>query len=90
MKVVTKIIHNQGKKGTVPVVGSKGSTPFSTKFPRDDRTSDDLVSIQNNHPIHILCIFTVLKPVKNSYRFVNCWVPYFNPKKKKDLKPEYI
>lgn len=59
----------------VAVVGSKGSTPFSTKFPRDDRTSNDLVSIKNNDPIHILGIFTVLKPVKNSYRFVNCWVP---------------
>lgn len=66
-------------------MGSKGSTPFSTKFPRDDRTSNDLVSIKNNDPIHILGIFTVLKPVKNSYGFVNCWVPNQKEEKEGDV-----
>lgn len=59
----------------IPVMGGKGSSPFSTEFPRDDRTSNDHVSIKNNDPIHMLGLFTVLKPVKNSNWFVNCWVP---------------
>ncbi len=58
-----------------PILSCHRSAFFSSKRPGSKRVSYDLVSVQNEDPIHNVSIFAVVKPVDHSRWFVDCWVP---------------